>query len=109
MQIDRRHAERINVVRPAKIHNCRSDRYIAAETCNLSRGGALMKVDRAHPVADGDRIEIAVDWSRSPGLISSTDMVAGRIVRVSSIDYLSQSVAVEFDQVVAENTMVNAA
>jgi hypothetical protein len=96
MLTDRRRNERITLVRPAKMLNCRSRKYVPAETCNLSQTGALVKLDRSQPIAQGDEVQVAVDWSLTPGLISSDELVTGEVVRVSAIDYLSQSVAVKF-------------
>lgn len=96
MLTDRRRAERVTVVRAAKVLNCRSRKYAPAETCNLSQSGALVKLDRTHPISTGDEVQVAIDWSLTPGLISSDELVTGKVVRVAAIDYLSQSVAVRF-------------
>jgi len=98
MLMDRRQAERIDVVRPAKVLNCRAQKYIAAETCNLSQTGAMVKIDRSHPVSMGDELEVGIDWSQSPGLLSKTEMVPAKVIRVAAIDYVSQSVAVQFQR-----------
>ncbi len=96
MLTDRRRNERITVVRPAKMLNCRSRKYVPVETCNLSQTGALVTLDRSHPICQGDEVQVAIDWSMTPGLITSDELVTGEVVRVSAIDYISQSVAVRF-------------
>ncbi|MCK4873717.1 MAG: PilZ domain-containing protein [Phycisphaerales bacterium] len=106
MLMDRRGTERMDLVRPAKILNCRSRKFIAAETCNLSQSGVLVKIDRSHPVSHGDELEVAIDWGRSPGLLGSEELVTGRVVRVASMDYVSQSVALQFAR---RGAMVSAA
>ncbi len=94
---ERRTSERMQVVRPAKVFDPRAHRYHAAQTCNISAGGALLKVQRTLPVFSGDRLEVVIEAEEEVRrLLSLDDAVESRVVRVRAIDRYTQSVAVQF-------------
>lgn len=94
---ERRTSERMQVVRPAKVFDPRAQRYHAAQTCNISAGGALLKVQRTLPVFSGDRVEVMIEAEEEVRrVLSLDDAVESRVVRVMAIDRYTQSVAVQF-------------
>lgn len=90
----RRHA-RYTVVRPCKVRDCRTLVYSPGQTCDVSAGGALLRIERVRPVMPGDELEVAVAWT--PGaVLGSETMVKARVKRVMPIDHYHQAVALEF-------------
>ncbi len=95
--IDRRSSRRINAVHAAKVFDPRAQRYYAAQTCNLSAGGALLKIERSMPVCGGDRLDVMIRADENTArLLCLDEAVPSRVVRVMAIDRFSQAVAVQF-------------
>lgn len=94
---DRRTSQRISVAHAAKVFDPRAQRYHAAQTCNVSAGGALLKVQRSMPICSGDRLDVIIDTEAELSRVLALDeFVPARVVRVSAIDRFSQAVAVQF-------------
>ncbi|MCL4196045.1 MAG: PilZ domain-containing protein [Phycisphaerales bacterium] len=95
--IDRRSSRRISAVHPAKVFDPRAQRYHAAQTCNLSAGGALLKIERSMPVCGGDRLDVMIRADEGTSrLLCLDEAIPSRVVRVMAIDRFSQAVAVQF-------------
>jgi len=95
--MDRRSSRRINAVHPAKVFDPRGQRYHGAQTCNISAGGALLKVQRSMPICDGDRLDVIINADENMTRVLALDeAIPSRVVRVTAIDRFSQAVAVQF-------------
>jgi hypothetical protein len=94
---DRRHWERIDLVKPCKVFLPASARYAPGRTCNLSRGGVLLTIESGRPLSPGDPIDVTVLLSRMP-VIPAERMIRGRVKRAETFDSDRQLVAVEFDE-----------
>ncbi|TVQ61208.1 MAG: PilZ domain-containing protein [Phycisphaerales bacterium] len=109
MTLDERRAHpRIPCARPAKVFLPATLRFAAAETADVSDGGALVRIDADRLVRVGERIEVAIVQPGAPGsgLIESKSMRPARVVRVTPMDYFHQAVALAYDD---EDTLANAA
>lgn len=94
--VERRRHERREFERPCKVLHAPTLQYMAAETCDLSRGGALLELSHHRCLAVGDRIDVLVDWEER-GLVSRSGMMPATVVRLGERDGLRQRVGVEFD------------
>jgi len=94
---ERRRSARRGLMLQCKLHHCSSSRFIGATTSNVSDGGALICMQRDKPIAAGDRVEVAIDWDKSP-LVQQKAMLPAHVVRVTPIDHHLQAVAVAYDQ-----------
>ena len=92
---ERRRHERQVFVRGCKLRDRRRAAFTPGETCDVSAGGALVRVGRNHQFAPGDEVELAVAWDERP-LLTSDAAVRGRVRRVTPIDFHHQAVAIEF-------------
>ena len=93
---DRRRHERHAVEKACKIYDPASRRFAPGLTRNISRSGALVTIQWARPLAEGDPIDIIIAWSPRP-LLPADSMVRARIARSLSATGEVQTVAVEFD------------
>lgn len=99
--IERRASLRLAASYPAKMYDRRAERYFAAETCNVSETGALLKVQRSMPVIAGDVFDLAVTQKAPSVVIGKKNLVPAIVVRVIPIDHYSQAVAVRYDRMPA--------
>ncbi|MCG3123582.1 MAG: hypothetical protein GIKADHBN_02003 [Phycisphaerales bacterium] len=90
----RRHARR-SVSKPCKLFHCPSRRYLAARTCDLSSGGALVHLENGRPLSPGEEVLLVVDWT-GRAVLPSDRMVHGTVVRVAGAIGRHQSVGVQF-------------
>lgn len=95
---ERRSEERWITIKPAKVYDHRADRYFAAQTCNLSVGGALLKVVRSMPIAAGDRLNVTIGDVAEGPVIALDNTVESKVVRVTPMDPYTQAVAVQYRQ-----------
>lgn len=95
--IERRRHERRVLERGCKVLHARSLRYMAAQTRDLSPGGALLDLASERPLSVGDRIELLVDWD-GHGVGARSAMVGATIVRVGERPDRRQRVGVAFDR-----------
>ncbi|HLO41463.1 MAG TPA: PilZ domain-containing protein, partial [Phycisphaerales bacterium] len=79
---ERRKYARRAVTRPCKIFHCPSRKYLAAKTCDLSSGGALIHLENGRPLAPGEEVLLVVDWN-GKNILPSDRMVHGTVVRVA--------------------------
>lgn len=96
LSIERRRFERTPTVRPCKIRDRRMLLFSAGQTCDVSAGGLLLRVDRARPFVAGDKLDVVVAWSHDP-LLRGEAMSRATVRRVTPIDCHHQAIAIEFD------------
>ncbi len=92
---ERRRYARRSVAKPCKIFHCPSRRYLAAKTCDLSSGGALIHLENGRPLAPGEEVLLVVDWN-GKNILPSDRMVHGTVVRVAGAIGRHQSIGVQF-------------
>ena len=97
---DRRAHHRQAIERPCKVFRRDTQRYVAARTCDVSAGGAMLEVQSSRPVVAGERIDVGVAWSRSPILLEDA-LIEARVVRVTRIDANRQTIGIRFDRELA--------
>lgn len=97
LPLERRRHERHVLVRDCKLRARSAPAFTPAQTTNLSRSGALIRVPSSRTYASGDRIELALPASRQP-LVMSDALIGARVRRVIPIDHHSQALGIEFDE-----------
>jgi hypothetical protein len=95
--IERRRHERRELKRPCKILHSPTFRYMAAHTCDVSPGGAMLELSQHRPLAIGDQVDVLVDW-HGHGIVSQRAMLGARVVRLGERDGLRQRVGIRFDR-----------
>ncbi|HBS29410.1 MAG TPA: hypothetical protein DEB06_08165 [Phycisphaerales bacterium] len=93
---DRRKHPRHRVVRLCKVRDRRSLLFSPGQTCDISVGGAMLRVDRTRPFAEGDEIDMIIAWGND-AVLTGDAIVRGVVRRVTPIDHHHQSVAVAFE------------
>ncbi len=94
---ERRVHARQSLARPCTLFRRRTQRFAAALTRDISAGGALIEIETARPLVEGEMIDVGIAWSPSP-VLSSSALVEAKIVRVLQCDATHQVVAVRFDR-----------
>ena len=90
----------MSLSRPAKVYHVPSRKYLAAQTCDLSGTGALLRVESPRRLVPGEMVEVLVQWSGRV-LLNAGDLVKARVARVlPQAGY--QLVGVEFEVAVGE-------
>lgn len=92
---ERRRNKRFRITRDGKIYRPEARQYLAAQTRDLSVGGALLEVDAERPFAPGDRVEIAVA-STDSGVVRDDAMVSAIVVRAVALGGRRQTIAVRY-------------
>lgn len=92
---ERRRSARETVDRPCKVFRPATQRYAAARTRDISSSGALLEIESARPLRLGERLDVAVSWTRTAVLPSSSLMEA-KVVRVRDLGRHRHAVALEF-------------
>lgn len=93
---ERRLHARQHVMRPCTLFRRRTQRFVAARTCDVSSGGALIEIAAARPLVEGETLDVGIAWSRSP-ILSADSLIEAKIVRVIQRDDTHQLVAIRFD------------
>lgn len=93
---ERRLHARQTVARPCTLFRRRTQRFVAARTRDISHGGALIEIESARPLVEGETIELGVAWTSSP-IIAETTLIEAKVVRVIDEEPGRQTVAVRFD------------
>ena len=106
---DRRHDQRISLVRPCKVYEPRSGRYVPGSTCNVSSTGMLLRVFRPLSVEPGDRVYIGVSQRRQQGVMRSDEMIEATVVRKEVSGGTEATVAVRIDDAGQLNLPLRAA
>lgn len=104
---ERRTHTRYPVNHSAKVFHAAAGRYVAAKVCDVSSGGALLRVEGQRVLLAGEEIEVYVAWGKRV-VLDSSDGVRGRVVRSvrgvvgateqdgETVVHSAQFVAVEF-------------
>ncbi len=92
---DRRLHARTPIDRPCKVYHRASRQYLPARTCDLSSGGALIRIDSARPINPGDELDVFIAWGKKP-VVNSAELVPAKVVRVAASLERHQAVAVQF-------------
>ncbi len=95
LTLERRRHPRLPIERPCKVFHRTSRTYLAASTCDLSEGGAMIRVDNPRVLNPGDEIDVLVAWSKAP-VLQRTAAIAGSVVRVPGRFSGHQFIAVKF-------------
>jgi hypothetical protein len=95
--MERREHPRQPLRRPAKLRNPLNERYLPAESVDLSAGGALLRVSDPARLEAGQPVAVAVAGRADQPLLRRDEMHTGRVVRRLG-HHGSQYVAVAFDQ-----------
>ena len=93
---DRRRHERINAVHPCKLRNRRALLFSTAHTTDVSKSGALLRLDRNRIYTPGDTIDLYIA-PKTESFLASDAARHATVRRVLPIDHHFQAVAVEFD------------
>jgi len=93
--IERRRHARLEIKRPCKVLHNPTLRYMAAQTQDLSPGGAMLELSHHRPLAVGDQIDLLVDWDET-GIVNKQTMLAATVVRVGACEGLRQRVGITF-------------
>lgn len=98
--VDRRRDERVPCALGAKVYLPTSVRFASAQTANVSRGGALVRIERDRPIRAGERVQVAIVKPESlSAIVEAKTMRPARVVRVTPIDHFHQAVALAFEDV----------
>ncbi len=98
---DRRTHPRHALTRPCKVYHDPTGRYAAGETADLSRAGALIRVQSPRPWNPGDEVKLFLAWS-DRSVLTSRDAIIARVVRAATLDGDRRYVGIEFETVLPE-------
>ncbi len=93
---NRRRHERTDAEIACKCRRSAHTLFAAAQTIDLSAGGASLEITSPRQTKIGDRLALAFNSPTCP-ILSASKMIGATVVRVTPIDYNHQHVAVEFD------------
>jgi hypothetical protein len=94
---DRRRHHREPTSRPCKIFHWPSQRYYPGQICDLSPGGALVRIDAPRSFAVEDPVDLLIAWE-GEAVLSSNSQARSTIVRAQSTYDRGQIVALEFEK-----------
>lgn len=83
---DRRRESRIPHEQPCKIFQPRQRRFVAGTTCNLSGGGAMIRLNQQLPLLPGERVRVGLGLRRTDGFLKVEEMVEAEVLRAVSFD-----------------------
>ena len=95
-EMERRDHQRPPIERPCKLYVPRCAKYVSGSTWNLSRGGALLQVDRRTPIEPGDHLYLGIAMKRSHAVLAAGEMASVKVVRVAQAGGEGVAVAVRF-------------
>lgn len=96
---DRRGSPRQPIDLGCKVFHHASLRFQAGRSVDISSTGALVEIALGRTLAVGDRVDVAIDWTRC-GLLASESLVRGRVVRAQRRPGGFQRLAVAFDSTI---------
>ncbi|HWB20395.1 MAG TPA: PilZ domain-containing protein [Phycisphaerales bacterium] len=79
---ERRAFPRHPLQRACKIFNPAAQKYISAETTNLSRTGLLLHINKILELKPGDPIHVGIAMKRRDVLLQAKDMIESTVIRV---------------------------
>ncbi|MCC6950560.1 MAG: PilZ domain-containing protein [Phycisphaerales bacterium] len=83
------------MVRPCKLFHRPTGRYLAASTCDLSAGGAMLRVRAPRPLRPGDEVEVLIALHPRQ-LLEASNQRSARVVRVMGTPGGDQIAGVEY-------------
>lgn len=92
----RRH-HRSELVRPCRIFDPRSGKYLHGTTCNLSLGGALIRIARPCMLQPGDTLRVGIAMEDRQGFMQARDMFEATVVRALGTPSGQTMVAIQND------------
>lgn len=92
---DRRQFERRNASKLCKVFHRPTQRYLAGLLCDISSGGALVRVLSSRPIATTDELDLVIAWSGQHILVGNAALHA-QVVRVLPTDSREQMLGVQF-------------
>lgn len=93
---EQREHPRTPVARAAKVFHRASGRYVPAQTCNVSRGGVLLRVGSARPFRPDDRVDVFIAWSDGV-LLAASGAIRATVTRAARSPSCEQFVALRFE------------
>jgi hypothetical protein len=78
---ERRQQARIEFIRPCKVYDPRSRRYVAGSTWNVSSTGMLVELARPLPLAADDQLFVGVATRRRDAVLCRNEMIPARVAR----------------------------
>lgn len=83
------------MVRPCKLFHRPTGRYLVASTCDLSAGGAMLRVRGPRPLRPGDDVEVLIALHPRQ-LLEASNQRSARVVRVMVAPGGDQIAGVEY-------------
>lgn len=83
------------MVRPCKLFHRPTGRYLGASTCDISAGGAMLRVRAPRPLRPGDDVEVLIALHPRQ-LLEASDQRSARVVRVMVTPEGEQIAGVEY-------------
>ena len=72
ISVERRDTPRFSLHTPCKVFDPRAARYHAGSTCDISRGGVQIQLDRAASLSPGDTVFVGIAQTRRHALLKET-------------------------------------
>ncbi len=95
---EKRKHNRYLMVRNIKLFDPQSLRYRAGQTLNVSVGGALLAVRHGDQLAQGQPIEMHIEWEGAEGIVSRSEMLSAEVIRNEGTGGAACVIAVKFDE-----------
>ena len=94
---ERRQHERVTITRPCKVFREATQRYLIAQSCDVSEGGVLVHLLSERPLTEGESVRLAIAGTSS-GVMRDAELRDGIVVRCVSDLYNLQTVAIRYGQ-----------
>ncbi len=78
---DRRDHRRSELIRPCRLQDPRTGRFLHGTTCDVSLGGALIRLHRRVELMPGDRLTIGIAYDERQAMLLSKDFIDAVVVR----------------------------
>lgn len=88
---------RSELVRPCRIFDPRSGKYLHGTTCNLSLSGALIRIARPCTLRPGDTLHVGIALDDRQGFMQARDMFEATVVRAFGTPSGQTMVAIQSD------------
>jgi len=81
---ERRRYERVSMNRACKVLQAATHQYMAAQTRDVSQGGALLEIKHRRTLSVGDAVDVLIDW-QGQGVLRTAATEPAQVVRVKTI------------------------
>ena len=78
---ERRMQGRTEILRPCRLYDPRTGKYLHGTTCNLSLEGVQIRITRPCPLNPGDTLMVGIAMNEKTGLLRAKDMFEATVVR----------------------------